>query len=92
MEEWFNEKLNNNSTPKETSSTLANNTYIGTYKKYLLKCQIFNYYPWKWEDRELYFDTEEEMISFIKNGTEYIQPKDIRVEAAFILNKIDIKL
>ena len=51
-----------------------------------------NYYKWQWENREFYFDTKDEMIYFIENGTEYTKPEDIRVEAAFELNKINIEL
>ena len=32
------------------------------------------------------------MIHFIKNGSEYTKPDDIRVEATFELNKIDLDL
>lgn len=62
------------------------------YKKYLLKCSTINHYTERWVDREFYFDTKEEMIDLIKNGTVYTKPEDIRVESAFELNKIDIKL
>lgn len=61
------------------------------YKKYLLKCSTMNHYKGWWEDREFYFETIEEMQNFIKNGTDYTKPEDIKVEAAFELNKIDIK-
>lgn len=64
------------------------------YKKYMLKCSIRNEVNWleEYTDTELYFDTKEEMIDFIKNGTVNINPKDIRIECAFELNKVDIEL
>lgn len=63
------------------------------YKRFLLKCDIYNHYKGWWEENtELYFDTKEEMIDFIKNGTDYIRPQDIRVQAAFELNKIGLNL
>ena len=63
------------------------------YKKYLLKCSIRHEDNWleEYTDTQLYFDTKEEMIDFVKNGTECINPKDIRVECAFELNKVDIE-
>lgn len=62
------------------------------FKKYLLKCSIMNYHEMCWEDEELYFDTKDEMMDFIKNGTVYVKPEDIRIASAFKLNKIDIEL
>ena len=62
------------------------------YKRFLLKCSILNHYKRCWQDGEFYFDTKEDMIHFIKNGSEYTKPDDIRVEAAFELNKIDLDL
>lgn len=62
------------------------------YKKFLLKCDVFNLYTFKWESRDYYFDTEEEMVNFIKNGNEVWKPDAIRVECAFKLEKIDIKI
>ena len=59
------------------------------YKRFLLKCDIYNHYKGWWENTEFYFDTKEEMIDFIKNGTDYTKPQDIRVQSAFELNKID---
>ena len=38
------------------------------YKRFLLKCDIYNHYKGWWENTEFYFDTKEEMIDFIKNG------------------------
>ena len=61
------------------------------YKKYLLKCSTKNHFVDGWEDREYYFDTKEEMIDYIKNGSTCHKPKEIRVEAAFELNKIEIE-
>lgn len=62
------------------------------YKRYLLKCRIM-YDSWlgDYMDMDFYFDTEEEMIDFIKNGNESFNPEDIKVECAFELNKIDIE-
>lgn len=62
------------------------------YKKFLLKCSTLNHYKGCWQDREFYFDTKEDMMYFIKNGSEYTKPEDIRVEAAFELNKIDLDM
>ena len=62
------------------------------YKRFLLKCDIYNHYKGCMQDREFYFDTKEDMIHFIKNGSEYTKPDDIRVEAVFELNKIDLDL
>ena len=62
------------------------------YKKFMLKCEIFNLYTFEWESETLFFDTEEEMINFIKNGDEVWKPDAIRVECAFKLEKIDIKI
>ena len=62
------------------------------YKKFLLECSTLNHYKRCWQDREFYFDTKEDMIHFIKNESEYTKPDDIRVEAAFELNKIDLDL
>ena len=62
------------------------------YKRFLLKCNVYDLYKDKWKDDEFYFDFKEEMINFIKNGTKYIKPEDIKVEAAFELNKIDLDL
>lgn len=63
------------------------------YKRYLLKCSIRHECNWleEYTDTQLYFDTKEEMVDFIKNGTKYIKPKDIRIECAFELNKVDIE-
>jgi hypothetical protein len=63
------------------------------YKRFLLKCavvyegQVMDYVP-----MEFYFDTEEEMTNFIKNGNDEISPENIKVESAYELNKIDINL
>ena len=62
------------------------------YKRFLLKCSTLNHYKGCWQDREFCFDTKEDMIHFIKNGSEYTEPDDIRVEAAFELNKVDLDL
>ena len=62
------------------------------YKNFMLKCQIFNLYTFKWENQTFFFETEEEMIYFIKNGDKDWKPDAIRVECAFRIEKIDIKL
>ena len=62
------------------------------YKNFMLKCQIFNLYTFEWESQNIFFDTEKEMLDFIKNGDEVWKPDAIRVECAFKLEKIDIKL
>ncbi|MGF0102048.1 hypothetical protein [Bariatricus sp. SGI.019] len=62
------------------------------YKNFLLKCDIYNHCKGWWENTEFYFDTKEELIDFIKNGTDYTKPQDIRVQATFELNKIDLNL
>lgn len=62
------------------------------YKNFMLKCQIFNLYTFEWENQNRFFDTKEEMLDFIKNGDEVWKPDAIRVECAFKLEKIDIKL
>ena len=72
-----------------------NSIWIGgniMYKKFLLKCDVNNHYKGWWEDTEFYFDTKEEMICAIKNGINEIKPEDIRVKAAFELNKVDLDL
>lgn len=61
------------------------------YKNFLLKCDIFNLYTFRWESQNRFFDTKEEMIDFIKNGDGCFKPDAIRVECAFKLEKIDIK-
>lgn len=62
------------------------------YKRFLLKCDIYNHYKGWWENTEFYFDTKEEMIDFIKSGTDYTKPQDIRIQAAFELNRINLDL
>ena len=34
------------------------------YKRFLLKCDIYNHYKGWWENTEFYFDTKEEMDTF----------------------------
>lgn len=62
------------------------------YKKYLLRCSTKNHFRDGWENQEFYFDTKEEMINYIKNGSKCTKSEEIRVEAAFELTKIEIKL
>lgn len=58
------------------------------YKEYLLRCQeLFgndSYDPECWESKEYYFDTEEEMIEFVKQKSKW----NFRIEVAFKLNKL----
>ena len=63
-------------------------------KHFLLKYRSLNHYLWRWEDKEKWFDTKEEMISFIKDikkGTMVLNPEDIKINCAFELNEIDIE-
>lgn len=62
------------------------------YKKFLVKCMIKNLYKGSWHNEDFYFDTREEVIDFINNGTKFIKPENIRIEAIFKLKKIDIEL
>lgn len=62
------------------------------YKKYLLKCSIYNNWLEEYEESEFYFDTKEELIDFVKNGTAAISPEYILIECAFEINKINIEL
>ena len=59
-----------------------------TYKEYLLRCQELlgddSYDPECWEPKEYYFDTEEEMIEFVKQKSKW----NFRIEVAFKLNKL----
>jgi hypothetical protein len=59
------------------------------YKKFMLKCDILNAYKGIWHNENFYFDTKEEMEYFVKHGTEYIKPNEIKIEAAFELKKIE---
>lgn len=58
------------------------------YKEYLLRCQELlgddSYDPEHWESKEYYFDTEEEMIEFVKQKSKW----NFRIEVAFKLNKL----
>lgn len=58
------------------------------YKEYLLRCQELlgddSYDPGCWESKEYYFDTEEEMIEFVKQKSKW----NFRIEVAFKLNKL----
>ena len=45
------------------------------YKNFMLKCQIFNLYTFKWENQTFFFETEEEMIDFIKNGDKKLETR-----------------
>ena len=59
------------------------------YKKYLLLCSELtgddSYDPKCWESRKYYFDTEEEMVEFVKKQLDFL----FKVEAAFKLDKLD---
>ena len=60
------------------------------YKKYMLKCSEFTSYvttsddPSGWNEKDYYFDTEEEMIDFVKSHLDFA----FRVEAAFKLEQL----
>ena len=58
------------------------------YKEYLLRCQELlgndSYDPGCWESKEYYFDTEEEMIEFVKQKFKW----NFKIEVAFKLNKL----
>lgn len=60
------------------------------YKKFLLVCKTMNHYKQRWEDREFCFDTKEELVDFITNGTQYTKPEDIKAKDVFELNRLDI--
>ena len=60
-------------------------------EKYLLRCKVRNRYKGCWEHRELYFCSKGAMINYVKNGTEYVKPEDIKVEYVYELKKIDIE-
>lgn len=65
------------------------------HNKFLLRYRALNHYAWRWEDRESWFDTKEEMMDFIKDirkGTMVLKPEDIKIQCAFELNEIDIEL
>lgn len=59
------------------------------YKKYLLRCSELtgddSYDPDCLESRKYYFDTEEEMVEFVKKQLDFL----FKVEAAFKLDKLD---
>lgn len=63
------------------------------YKKYMLIAD-WEIDEWigEWEkEYKFFFDTEEEMIDFVKNGDKVLglKPSQIRVVAAFKLDKLD---
>lgn len=62
------------------------------YKKYLVKCQIYDELLVEWVGTEFYFDTVDEVVNFIKNGVPeyYIKPLNIKIEAVLKLYKIDM--
>lgn len=61
------------------------------YKSYLLKRSEFVDYettsddPSGWSDKEYYFDTEEEMVEFVKSHLDFA----FKVEAAFKLEQLN---
>lgn len=59
------------------------------YKKYLLLCSELagddSYDPECWDSRKYYFDTEEEMVEFVKKQLDFL----FKVEAAFKMDKLD---
>ena len=58
------------------------------YKRFMLSCMYLDIDKGIWCNEIFYFDTEEEMVDFVKNGNFGIKPENIRVEAAFELNKL----
>ena len=61
------------------------------YKKYMLKCSEFTSYittsddPSGWNEKDYYFNSEEEMVEFVKSHLDFA----FRVEAAFRLEQLD---
>lgn len=62
-------------------------------KKYMLKCMIKVDKIMDWHDEQFFFDTEEEMIKFVKEGYKELgiegSESHIRIESAFKLEKLD---
>ena len=64
------------------------------YKKYMLKCAIKSDECIGWVDGQFFFDTEEELIEFVKHGYKKVYGFDdtechIKIESAFKLEKLD---
>lgn len=53
------------------------------YKNYILKCEEL--VVGEWHSGEYYFDTEEEMVKFVKGKCD----SSFKVESAFKLDKLD---
>lgn len=62
---------------------------MNMYKGYMLECSVYNEYKGIWQNDRYFFDTQEDMIDFVKNGNKYHKPEHIRVGAAFKLSKLD---
>lgn len=58
------------------------------YKKFMLSCMYFDTDEGTWYHDNFYFDNEEDMVDFVKNGDDEFKPEDIRVEAAFELSEL----
>lgn len=58
------------------------------WKEYMLECQIVKE---EITQERFFFDTQEEMIDFTKNGSTMlnIKPDEIRIKSAFKLEKLD---
>ena len=66
---------------------------MDNYKKYMLKCMIKVDKIMDWHDEQFFFDTEEEMIRFVKEGYKELgiegTESHIKIESAFKLEKLD---
>lgn len=66
---------------------------MDNYKKYMLKCMIKVDKIMDWHDEQFFFDTEEEMIKFVKEGYKELgidgTESHIKIESAFKLEKLD---
>lgn len=66
---------------------------MDNYKKYMLKCMIKVDKILDWHDEQFFFDTEEEMIKFVKEGYKELALEKseihIKIESAFKLEKLD---
>ena len=66
---------------------------MDNYKKYMLKCMIKVDKIMDWHEEQFFFDTEEEMIKFVKEGYKELgmegTESHIKIESAFKLEKLD---
>ena len=66
---------------------------MDNHKKYMLKCMIKIDKLMDWHDEQFFFDTEEEMIEFVKGGYKDLGVEEaeshIKIESAFKLEKLD---